>query len=911
MKAGPRDRSANLLKPSPIREGWPFPLGATWDGLGVNFALFSANATKVELCLFDMAGEKELERLELPEYTDEIWHGYLPTARPGTVYGYRVHGPYEPDAGHRFNPNKLLIDPYAKQLVGTLKWGPEVFGYRIDCDDKDLSFDERDSAHLVPKSRVIDPAFTWGAERRPSVPWDETIFYEMHVKGFTKLNARIPEEERGTFAGLAHGEVANYLRALGVTTAELLPAHAFIDDSYLIDKGLRNYWGYNSIAFFAPEPRYLRSPFANEFKEMVNQFHSAGIEVVLDVVYNHTAEGNELGPTLSLKGIDNASYYRLLPDKRYYINDTGTGNTLNLSHQRVLQMVADSLRYWVQEMHVDGFRFDLATILAREPYGFDESSGFLDACRQDPVLSGVKLIAEPWDIGPGGYQVGQFPPGWAEWNDKFRDTVRAFWKGDEGELAEFAARISGSADLFNKRGRRPSASVNFVTAHDGFTLNDVVSYNNKYNEANGEDNRDGHSNNHSWNHGVEGPTDDEQVTELRERQKRNLLATLILSQGTPMILAGDEFGNTQRGNNNTYAQDNEISWLEWDRISATDRSLLEFTRQLLALRKTYPMLRRERFLMGVYNEQLEVKDVTWLTPEAAEMTPENWQDGNARCFGMLLDGRAQPTGIKRRGSDATLLIVFNAYHDVVNFKLPRVPEGRRWMGLIDTNDPARAEPASFEFDYPYQVTGRSLLLFVLVAEDRQLPRLREAVGGLPEVDAWVASHLSEPMQAPAIPENERERITALRSLGLQGGGSKRFDDVAADVAAAFGTPMAFVTVVDEEHQHWPGAVGLPPELDACRMDDRTTSICGHVVASNSDTLVVEDTAQDPRFANNPFLIEHGIRFYAGAALRTISGHSIGSLCVIDKIPRSFSCKDRQMLRKLADEVMVGLEKDCF
>ena len=440
---------------SSLREGRPFPLGANWDGLGVNFALFSAHATKVELCLFDIEAKRELERIELPEYTDEVWHGYLPGARPGTVYGYRVHGPYEPDAGHRFNPNKLLIDPYAKQLAGSLTWGPALFGYKLNSADKDKSFDDRDSAKLVPKSRVIDPAFTWGRHRRPEIPWERTIAYEMHVKGFTRLNPHIPEEERGTFAGLGHPRVVSYLRELGITSAELLPIHAFVDDSYLVEKGLRNYWGYNSIAFFAPDPRYLHSAFVNEFKETVNQFHAAGIEIILDVVYNHTAEGNELGPTLSLKGIDNASYYRLLPDqKRYYINDTGTGNTVNLSHPRVLQMVADSLRYWATEMRVDGFRFDLATILAREPYGFDEGGGFLDSCRQDPVLSSVKLIAEPWDIGPGGYQVGHFPPGWAEWNDKFRDNVRAFWKGDEGKLAEFASRLSGSADLFNKRGRK-------------------------------------------------------------------------------------------------------------------------------------------------------------------------------------------------------------------------------------------------------------------------------------------------------------------------------------------------------------------------------------------------------------------------------------------------------------------------
>jgi isoamylase len=721
-------------KGSPIREGQPFPLGATWDGLGVNFALFSANATKVEICLFDIDGKRELERLELPEYTDEVWHGYLPTARPGTVYGYRVHGPYEPQSGHRFNPNKLLIDPYAKQLVGTLTWGPEVFGYTIGSPDLDLSFDDRDSAHLVPKCRVIDPAFTWGRSRAPRVPWNETILYEMHVKGFTRLNGNIPAAERGTFAGLAHSEVARYLRALGVTAAELLPVHAFIDDSYLVEKGLKNYWGYNSIAFFAPEPRYLQSPFANEFKEMVNQFHAAGIEVILDVVYNHTAEGNELGPTLSLKGIDNASYYRLLPDKRYYINDTGTGNTVNLSHQRVLQMVADSLRYWVEEMHVDGFRFDLATILAREPYGFDEGGGFLDACRQDPLLSSVKLIAEPWDVGPGGYQVGQFPPGWAEWNDRARDTIRAYWKGDEGKVPEFAARISGSADLFHKRGRKPWASVNFITAHDGFTLNDVVSYNDKHNEANGEDNRDGHSNNHSWNHGVEGPTDDPEIVELRERQKRNLMATLVLSQGTPMILAGDEIGNSQRGNNNSYAQDNEISWLEWDAITPRDRAMLDFTRRVIALRKAYPILYRNRFLEGVHNEELDVKDVTWLTPDRAEMSDEQWQDPHVRCFGMLLDGRAQPTGIRQRGSDATLLLVFNAYHDVVTFLLPDVPEARRWLRLIDTNDSTQGGETPYDFGHRYQVTGRSLLVFVLDSD-----RARQNAHARSEVDAWLGA----------------------------------------------------------------------------------------------------------------------------------------------------------------------------
>jgi isoamylase len=707
---------------SRVREGRPFPLGATWDGLGVNFALFSANATKVELCLFDAEGRQEVERIELPEFTDEVWHGYLPEARPGTVYGYRVHGPYEPDAGHRFNPNKLLIDPYAKRLIGGLTWGPELFGYKIGSPDKDKSFDDRDSAHLMPKCRVIDPAFTWGQERKPSIPWERTVIYEMHVKGFTKLQSRIPEHERGTFAGLAHAHVARYLRGLGVTTAELLPIHAFVDDSYLVEKGLRNYWGYNSIAFFAPEPRYLNSAATTELKEMVNQFHAAGIEVILDVVYNHTAEGNELGPTLSFKGIDNATYYRLMPDqKRYYINDTGTGNTVNLSNARVLQMVADSLRYWAVEMRVDGFRFDLATILAREPYGFDEGGSFLDACRQDPVLSSVKLIAEPWDIGPGGYQVGRFAPGWAEWNDKFRDTARAFWKGEAGKTPEFAARIAGSGDLFNKRGRKPWASVNFVTAHDGFTLNDVVSYEQKHNEANGEDNRDGHSNNHSENYGAEGPTDDPKIIAVRERQKRNLMATLILAQGTPMILAGDEFGHSQKGNNNAYAQDNEITWLDWGNIGSDGKDLREFTRKLLAVRRAYPILHRGRYLVGEYNEELDVKDVSWLSPTGEEMQQAQWHDPHARCFGMLLDGRAQPTGIRRRGSDATLLLVMNAHDDVVNFTLPEVPEGKRWMLLVDTNIPDLTDAETFPFGHAYQVTGRSFLVLVL-STDARLPR---------------------------------------------------------------------------------------------------------------------------------------------------------------------------------------------
>ncbi|WP_262269523.1 MULTISPECIES: glycogen debranching protein GlgX [Microvirga] len=706
----------NVRRTSRVREGLPYPLGATWDGLGVNFAIFSANATKVELCLFDLEGRNELERIELPEYTDEVWHGYLPDARPGTTYGYRVYGPYDPKEGHRFNPNKLLLDPYARQLVGDLVWNPALFGYTIGSPDADLSFDKRDSARFMPKCRVVESAFTWGRMRRPQTPWERTIIYETHLRGFTMQHPAVPRELRGTFSGLMQHEVIEYIRSLGVTAVELLPIHAFVDDSYLIEKGLRNYWGYNSIGFFAPQPRYLATPFVNEVKEMVSHLHDAGIEVILDVVYNHTAEGNELGPTLSFKGIDNASYYRLAPDKRYYINDTGTGNTVNLSHSRVLQMVTDSLRYWAQEVQIDGFRFDLATILGREPHGFDEDGRFLDACRQDPALSQVKLIAEPWDCGPGGYQVGRFSPGWAEWNDRYRDTVRAYWKGEEGKLPELASRLTASADIFNKRGRRPWASVNFITAHDGFTLNDLVSYNDKHNEANGEDNKDGHDHNLSFNYGAEGPTDDPTIRTLRLRQMRNMLATLLFSQGTPMLLAGDEFARTQQGNNNAYAQDNEISWIDWEGIDEDGIELLEFTRKLIRLRQDLPILRRGRFLSGVYNEELDVKDVTWLTPAGDEMTPEHWQDPNARCISILLDGRAQPTGIRRRGTDVTLLLILNAHHDVVKCTLPEVVGGEAWMCHIDTNQPDLEVPTEFRFGKEYTVTARSLLLFQLKPE---------------------------------------------------------------------------------------------------------------------------------------------------------------------------------------------------
>ena len=680
-----RNTPERLRQRSRVREGRPFPLGATWDGLGVNFALYSANATRVDLCLFDARG-REQERITLPEHTDEIWHGYLPDVRPGQLYGYRVHGPYAPDAGHRFNPHKLLLDPYAKQIVGELKWAPHLFGYTIGHRDADLSFDRRDSAPYMPKAAVVDPAHTWGDDRRLHTPWEKTVIYEAHVRGLTMRHPHVSEGARGTFAALKNDAVIGHLKEIGATAIELLPIHAFIDDQHLLERGLRNYWGYNSIGFFAPHPRYLASGSIAEFKQMVAHLHQAGIEVLLDVVYNHTAEGNELGPTLSFKGIDNASYYRLAENRRYYINDTGTGNTFDLTNAGALRMVNDSLRYWASQMHVDGFRFDLATILGREPHGFDRSSGFLDAVGQDPLLAQTKLIAEPWDIGPGGYQVGNFPPGWSEWNDKFRDTVRAYWRGDGAQLPEFARRITGSADLFAHRGRRPRASINFVTAHDGFNLHDLVSYADKHNMANGEDNRDGHDHSLSANYGAEGETGDAGISTLRDRQKRNFLATVLLSQGTPMLLSGDEFGHTQQGNNNAYCQDNEIAWLDWDRAqSDAGRALTRFTARLARLRREHPLLRRTRWFDGQYDDALGFRDITWLAPDGSELSPAQWDDPEARALMVRLDGRAPDSGLRTPASDVTLLLLFNAASVAVNFQVP--DDARRWRVLIDTDQP--------------------------------------------------------------------------------------------------------------------------------------------------------------------------------------------------------------------------------
>ncbi len=691
--------------------GSPHPLGAAWDGGGVNFALFSANATSVELCLFDPYGRRELERVALPEYTNEVWHGYLPDVRPGQLYGYRVHGPWEPRAGHRFNPNKLLLDPYAKMLVGGIRWSDGHFAYRIGHPRDDLSFDRRDNSRGMPKCQVVDTAFTWGNERRPETPWQQTIVYEAHVRGLTKLHPDVPPSLRGTFAGLSWPPVVAHLKRLGITAIELMPVHAFVDDRLLLEKGLRNYWGYNSIGFFAVEPRYLGSGQVGEFKATVRRLHDEGIEVILDVVYNHTAEGNHLGPTLSFRGIDNASYYKLVPsDPRYCWDSTGCGNTLNVSHPRVLQLVLDSLRYWVEEMHVDGFRFDLTSSLAREGFSYDPGAAFFDAIGQDPVLSKVKLIAEPWDLGHGGYQVGGYPPGWSEWNGKYRDTVRRFWKGDAGQVPQLASRLSGSADLFGHRGRRPSASINFITSHDGFTLKDLVSFNTKHNEANLEGNADGINENDSWNCGAEDDTADPAVLELRARQKRNLLSMLLLSQGVPMLLAGDEIGNSQDGNNNGYCQDNAISWIKWDQ---PDLALLSFLHRVIGLRRNHPVFHRARFFRGRANGQ--PPDILWLNPEGREQSDEDWAFGEARTLGMLLTGDAgaggeyyYATAAGEPESDRPFIVLMNAHHEEIAFLLPEAKKG--WRRLIDTALPDGVADWAGGAAYPLQ--GRSLAVLI-------------------------------------------------------------------------------------------------------------------------------------------------------------------------------------------------------
>jgi glycogen operon protein len=673
-----------------ILPGKSYPLGATWDGAGTNFSIFSENATSVELCLFSSETDDNAERIVLPEVTAHVWHGYLPRIEPGQLYGYRVNGPFEPERGLRFNPNKLLIDPYAKAVHGVINWEAPLFAYEMGNEAGDLSFDERDSAFGMPKCVVTSPWFDWEGDGRPRTSWNDTVIYELHVKGFTKLNPLVPEELRGTYAGLSTRPVIAYLQDLGVTAVELLPVHTFVDDKHLIDRGLRNYWGYNTINFFAPDGRYSSNPSrggsVTEFKTMVKALHRAGIEVILDVVYNHTAEGSELGPTLSFRGIDNQSYYRLVAEnERYYMDYTGTGNSLNVRNPQVLQLIMDSLRYWIQEMHVDGFRFDLASALARELHDVDRLSAFFDIIHQDPIISQVKLIAEPWDVGEGGYQVGNFPAQWTEWNGKYRDTIRHYWRGDEGQLAELGFRMTGSSDLYQADGRRPHASINFVTAHDGFTLRDLVSYNEKHNEANGEENRDGTNDNASWNNGVEGPTDDQRVLRARERQVRSILATLIFSQGVPMICGGDEVGRTQGGNNNAYCQDDEISWFNWD-INEAERSLFEFTRRLLTIRKEHQTFRRRKFFQGRRIRGADIRDVTWFSPDGEEMNEEQWNSSWVRCVGMRLGGG--PIGeVDANGdqvTDDTFLVMLNAANSRVEFQLPDGETRSTWDLLVDT-----------------------------------------------------------------------------------------------------------------------------------------------------------------------------------------------------------------------------------
>jgi isoamylase len=679
--------------PMRVWPGQPYPLGAQWDGEGVNFAIFSENATAIELCLFDGADDPvERHRIMLRERTDQAWHCYLPDVRPGQFYGYRVHGPYDPANGHRFNPAKLLIDPYAKAITGPVKWSNAVFAYKVGSSEADLEPDHENSAGRVPKSVVVDNAFTWEGDRAPQTPWNRTVIYECHVKGMTIKHPEIASEQRGTYLGLCSDPMIDYFQSLGVTAVELLPVHQFVVDRHLPEKGLTNYWGYNSIGFFAPDVRYATRGLGNqvyEFKSMVKTLHSAGIEVILDVVYNHTGEGNHLGPTLSLKGIDNVAYYRLEPEKRFYTDFTGTGNSLNMRHPRTIQLIMDSLRYWVQEMHVDGFRFDLAPVLARELYEMDRLSAFFDIIHQDPTLANVKLIAEPWDVGPGGYQVGNFPIRWAEWNGKYRDALRKYWRGDSGMVPELASRLSGSSDIYQWSGRSAYASINFVVAHDGYTLNDLVSYEQKHNHVNGEDNRDGHNDNLSRNWGVEGPTDDPGIRETRLRVMRSFLASLAFSQGVPMLAHGDEIARTQLGNNNAYAQDNEISWVNWE-LNDEQKELLDFTRRLFTIRRNNAVLRRRHFFSGTDPDGINGKDVLWIRRDGTEMQEGDWNDGENRVLGMLISGEAtDETDERGRPIDGdTLLLLVNGGNTDVRFTLPPITEGV-WVELIDSAENRR------------------------------------------------------------------------------------------------------------------------------------------------------------------------------------------------------------------------------
>ncbi len=743
------------MTPVKIWLGYPYPLGATWLGNGVNFALFSETAASVDLCLFD-APDSRQENIRVPmtEHTDQVWHIFLPDARPGQLYGYRVFGPYDPERGQRFNSSKLLIDPYAKAIAGRVNWSDEMFGYVVGGPSEDLARDFRDDAWGMPKSVVIDNAFDWGDSHRPKTPLHSSIIYELHTKGFTKLNPEIPEELRGTYAGLGSEPSIKYLKDLGVTAVELLPTQAFINDKVLVDRGLTNYWGYNTIGFFAPDTKYSSSGITgeqvDEFKQMVKNLHQAGLEVILDVVYNHTAEGNHLGPTLSFRGIDNQAYYRLSPeDPRFYMDFTGTGNTFNLLHPRTLQLVMDSLRYWVLEMHVDGFRFDLASTLARDATGVNKLSAFFEIIHQDPVLSQVKLIAEPWDVGEGGYQVGNFPILWAEWNGKYRDAIRSFWKGDEGKIGEIAYRLTGSPDLYQMSGRRPYASVNFITAHDGFTLNDLVSYNDKHNEANGEENRDGDNNNHSWNHGVEGPSDDPEVNQLRLQQLRNFLVTLFLSQGVPMLTAGDERGRTQQGNNNAYCQDNEISWLDWE-LDGRKQGLLDFTKKLIQLRHDHAVFRRPKFFQGRRIRGSEIRDVMWFNPGGNEMTDEEWNSPFVRCLGMLLSGDTidVQTFQGELIRDDTFLLLINAHHESIAFVLPGQKDVA-WQLIIDTTSEKGFcdDPKALVSGDEAEVQARATMLFKLTTGSTAQARH----------ESWKKRQFAAPHNGESKPAAEAEK----------------------------------------------------------------------------------------------------------------------------------------------------------
>jgi isoamylase len=704
--------------------GSPYPLGATWSEEGVNFALYADNATFVELCLFDTGYDMdESVIIRMKERTHHVWHVFVPDIKAGQLYGYRVHGPFSPKEGHRYNPHKLLIDPYAKAIAGTIDWDDSLFGYKIGDPEEDLSLSKLDSAPFIPKSVVINNQFDWQGDKPPKVPYHRSIIYETHVKGFTMLHPDIPENIRGSYAGLAHPLTVGYLKELGITAVELMPVHHFVSDRHLEQKGLYNYWGYNTIGFFAPDARYASSGVTGEqvieFKQMVKALHHEGIEVILDVVYNHTGEGNHMGPTLSFKGIDNAAYYRLMEDKRYYNDYTGTGNTLNANLPNVLRMMMDSLRYWILEMHVDGFRFDLAASLARELHEVDRLSAFFDIIHQDPVISQVKLIAEPWDIGEGGYQVGKFPPGWAEWNGKYRDCMRDFWRGANSMLGEFALRFTGSPDLYEGDYRRPTASINFITAHDGFTLNDLVSYNEKHNEANGENNQDGESHNRSWNCGVEGETNDPEILSLRQQQKRNLLATLFLSQGVPMIVAGDELSRTQKGNNNAYCQDNEISWLHW---AKADKELLKFTRQLIELRKSHPVFCRRRWFQGQRIKGTGVEDIAWFLPDASEMTEEHWNNDFAKSLGIYLNGLGihwtDPRG--ERIIDDHFYIIFNAHHESLAYTFPAKKYAECWTPILDTSKNEIAPGKCYSAESTIEIPGRSVQVFFFSVSQKQI-----------------------------------------------------------------------------------------------------------------------------------------------------------------------------------------------